>query len=192
MMIISVQNSNVENISLNVNHDLMSTSAHVRFNKKEFEKKRVEVVVSNGVEMRRLLWIEQSENGSFYWGLVVPDSDLHSSYHASGTFRSSRHHEPSERQKLSEFKGLSYILTIAVVKDVKRITYKPFELKELDGVFYIDFRAMKRDTVNIHLFLIEKDHLELLHGFLSKASSDLQMTIFAFMRPWLVITAQSF
>jgi len=101
-------------------------------------------------------------------------------------------HEPSKRRKLSNFKGISNISTVAVAKDVKRITYKPFKPKKLDGVVYIDFRAMKKDTINIHLFLIEQGRLELLQGLLARASADLQITIFTFMKPWLVVTAQSF
>jgi hypothetical protein len=158
----------------------------------ETERKRVEVVATDGEEIRRLLWIEQSKDGSFYWGLVIPENNLHSSYHASGTFRFSNYHELSQRQKLPNFKGISNLSTVAVAKDVKKITYKPFKPKKLDGVVYIDFRAMKRNTVNIHLFLIEQDHLELLTGLLSMASPDLQITIFTFMKPWLVVAAQSF
>ncbi|MHA1832447.1 MAG: hypothetical protein ACTSV7_00530 [Candidatus Baldrarchaeia archaeon] len=158
----------------------------------ETERKRVEVVATDGEEIRRLLWIEQLKDGSFYWGLVVPKSDVHSSYHASGTFRFSKYHEPLERQKLSNFKGISNLSTVAVAKDVKKIAYKPFKPKKLDGVVYIDFRAMKKNTVNIHLFLIEQGHPELLQGLLSMASPDLQITIFTLMKPWLVVAAQSF
>jgi hypothetical protein len=158
----------------------------------ETDRKRIEIIATDGKEMRRLLWIEQSKDKSFYWGLVIPESDLHSSYHASGRFRFSNYHELLERQKLSDFKGISNLVTVAFAKDVKKITYKPFELKKLDGVVYVDFRAMKKDTVNIHLSLIEQSHPELLQGLLSMASSDLQISIFTFTKPWLVVAAQSF
>lgn len=158
----------------------------------ETEKKRVEVVATDGEEIRRLLWIEQSKEGSFYWGLVIPKSDLHSSYHSSGALHFSKYHEPLERQKLSNFKGINNLSTLAVAKKVKKITYKPFKPKKLDGVVYIDFRAMKKNTVNIHLFLMEQGHPEFLQGLLSMASSDLQITIFTVMSPWLVVAAQSF
>jgi len=61
------------------------------------ERKRVEVVTTDGQEIRRLLWIEQSKDGSLYWGLVIPKGDIHSSYHPSGEFHFSKFHEPLER-----------------------------------------------------------------------------------------------
>jgi hypothetical protein len=160
--------------------------------KMKIKRKRIEVVATDGEEIRRLLWIEQSSDGSFYWGLVIPKMDLHSSYHASGKFRFSNYHEPLKEQKLSDFKGIRNLSTIAVGKDVKRITYKPFKQKKLDGVIYIDFRSMKKDTVNIHLFLVEQGRLELLQDLLKRAAPDLQITIFTFVEPWLVVAAQSF
>lgn len=156
------------------------------------DRKRVEVVATDGEEIRRLLWIEQAKDGSFYWGLVIPESDVHSSYHASGKFHFSRYHEPMMRQELATFEGVSNLSAIAVVKDLKKITYKTFKPRKLDGVVYIDFRAMEKDTVNIHLFLIEQNRSELINKLLTKAGSDLQITIFTAMKPWLVVAAQSF
>jgi hypothetical protein len=156
------------------------------------EKKRFEVIATDGKEIRRLLWVEQSKDGSFYWGLVIPRGDLHSSYHASGIFRFTNHHEPFKHQKLTNFKGIENISTVAIIKDLKKITYKSFKPKKLDGVVYIDFRAMKNNTVNIHLLLIEQGHLELLQSFFKTASSDLQITIFTYTNPWLGVAAQSF
>jgi len=158
----------------------------------EVEPKRVEIVATDGEEIRRLLWIEQSKDGSFYWGLVIPKSDVHSSYHTSGKFHFSIYHKSSQRQKLSNFKGIANLAGLAVIKNLKKITYKPFKPKKLDGVVYVDFRAMKQHTINIDLFLIEQGHPELLQGFLKRAAPDLQITIFTAMKPWLVVDTQSF
>jgi len=155
------------------------------------EKKRVEIVVTDGDEIRRLIWIVQGADGSFYWGLVVPKSDTHSTYHASGRFQFSKHHKPSEWAKLSEFKGIKNLASVAVIKDLKKITFKPFKLSRLDGVVYVDFRSMKKDTVNIHLYLIEPGHPESLKGVLSIPSEDKQITIFTVMKPWLAVAASS-
>lgn len=158
----------------------------------DVKRKRVEVLATDGEEIRRLMWIEQAKDGSFYWGLVIPRSDVHSSYHPSGEFHFSLYHKPSQRQKLANFKGITNLAGLAVIKNLKKITHKPFEPRKLDGVVYIDFRAMEQDTINIDLLLIEQGHPELLQRFLKRAAPDLQVTIFTVMKPWLVIAIQSF
>lgn len=160
----------------------------------ETDKKHVEVVATDGDELWRVLWIKQSRDGSIYLGPAIsfPEIDLHSSYHTSGAFHFSRHQEGFKFQKLSDFKGIHTIITHAIPKDIKKRPYEPFKSKKLDGLVYIDFRAMKNNTVNIHLCLIEQGRLDLLQNLLQKTSPDLQITIFTCIEPWLVIAAQSF
>lgn len=145
----------------------------------DVKRKRVEVLATDGEEIRRLMWIEQAKDGSFYWGLVIPRSDVHSSYHPSGEFHFSLYHKPSQRQKLANFKGITKLAGLAVIKNLKKITHKPFEPRKLDGVVYIDFRAMEQDTINIDLLLIEQGHPE--QRFVDKAYESLKPSAQALM-----------
>ncbi len=161
----------------------------------ETEKRHVEVVVTDdGDELWRVVWIKQARDGSIYLGPAIsfPETDLHSSYHTSGLFRLSRLQEWIKFQKLSDFKGMHTIITHGIPKDVERRLYEPFKSKKLDGLVFIDFRTMKNNTVNIDLIFLEQGRLELLQGLLRRGSSDLQITIFTFMEPWLVIATQSY
>ena len=152
----------------------------------EVEKKRIEIVATDGIETRRLVWIEQDRDGSFYWGTTIPKSDFHSSYHASGKMHFSKYHKPSFWERISEFKGTRQLASIAIVKDFHKIRHSQFKQRKLDGIVYVDFRTLKGDYVNISLHLIEKGHTEFLQP-LTKIFPNPMISLFTYTNPWVAI-----
>lgn len=152
----------------------------------EVKKKRIEVVATDGIETRRLVWVEQGQDGSFYWGLCIPKSTSHSSYHASGKMHFSQYHEPSIWERISKFRGTRQLAFIGIARDFHRIKPRRFEHKKLDGIVYADFRAIQGDYVNISLHLIEKEHTELLKS-LTKIFPNPMISLFTFTNPWVAI-----
>lgn len=150
------------------------------------EKKRIEVVATDGVETRRLIWIEQGKDGSFYWGLCIPKDDFHSSYHASGKMLFSKYHEPTVWERISKFRGIRQLSFIGIPKDLRKIHHSPYERKKLDGVVYVDVRTLKGNDIRISLHLIEKGHTKFLQG-LTKVFLNPMMSLFTFTNPWVVI-----
>ena len=152
----------------------------------EVEKKRIEVVATDGIETRRLIWIQQGRDGSFYWGPCIPEGGFHSSYHASGKMLFSKYHEPTVWERISKFKGIRQLSFIGMIKDLRKIHYSPFEHKKLDGVVYVDVRTLKGDQISISLHLIEKGHTEFLQS-LTKIFPNSMISLFTFTNPWIAI-----
>lgn len=151
------------------------------------EKKRIEIVATDGKVTRRLVWIEQSKDGSTYWGQIIPKTKFYSSYHASGKFRFSRDFEEAQWQKISEFKKVRQLANITMIRDLSKIPYKRFGLRKLDGIVYIDFRTLEGDNVHINLMLIEKNQFEHLEPLIARVH-DTQIHLFAFTDPWIAIS----
>jgi len=143
-------------------------------------------VATNGIETRRLTWIEQGTDGSFYWGLCIPKGDFHSSYHASGKMLFSKHHKPHVWERIAEFKGMRQLSSISMVKDFSKIHYSPFGCKKLDGVVYVDYRTLKSNQISIEIVLIEKGHTESLQTLL-KIFPNPMIFIFTCTNPWVVV-----
>ena len=153
----------------------------------ELEKKRIEVVATDGIETRKLIWIEQDKDGSFYWGTAIPKSDFHSSYHATGEMHFSKYHEPSVWEPTSKFKGTRQLASFTIIKDFHKIRPSRFKQSNLDGIVYVDFRTHKGDYVDISLFLSEKVRTKFLQS-LTKIFRNQTISLFKFTNLWLVIT----
>jgi len=152
------------------------------------EEKTIEVIATDGIETRKLIWVKQDKDGSFYWGLCIRKHDFHSSYHASGKMRFSKYHEPTVWERISRFKGMRQLCSVALIRDLNslRRSHKRFERKKLDGIVYVDFRTLKSDSVGISLHLIEKGHTEFLQSF-TKIFPNPTISLFTFTNPWLAV-----
>jgi hypothetical protein len=150
------------------------------------EKKRIEVLATDGVETRRLIWVEQCEDGSFYWGVCIPKGDFHSSYHASGRMHFSKYHEAQIWEKIAHFKGVRQLCFVAIFKDLSKIHNSPYERKKLDGVAYVDVRTLKGNQISISLHLVEKGNTEFVESF-NKIFKNPTISLFTFTNPWVAI-----
>jgi hypothetical protein len=152
----------------------------------EYEKKRIEVVATDGIETRRLIWVEQCEDGSFYWGICIPKGDFHSSYHASGEMHFSKYHEAQTWEKIAEFKGTRQLCFVGIINDLSKIHNSPYERKKLDGVAYVDVRTLQSNQISMSLHLVEKEHTEVLES-VTKFFKNPTISLFTFTNPWVAI-----
>jgi len=155
-------------------------------NNAKYEKKRIEVVATDGVETRRLIWVEQRKDGSFYWGGCIPKGDFHSSYHASGEMHFSRYHEAQTWDAIASFKGVRQLCFVGIIKDLSRIHHSPYKRKKLDGVAYVDVRTLKSNQISISLHLVEKGNKEFVESF-NKIFKNPTISLFTFTNPWVAI-----
>jgi hypothetical protein len=152
----------------------------------EYEKERIEVVATDSIETRRLIWVEQCEDGSFYWGPCIPKGDFHSSYHASGEMHFSKYHEAQIWEKIEGFKGIRQLCFVGIIKDLSQIHNSSYERKKLDGVAYVDVRTLKSNQISISLHLVEKGHTEFVES-LTKIFKNPAISLFTFTNPWVAI-----
>mgnify|MGYP001032599012 CR=1 FL=1 len=151
-----------------------------------YEKKRIEVVATDGTKTRRLIWVEQCEDGSFYWGICVPKADFHSSYHASGKMRFSKYHRATIWEQISNFQGIKQLCFVGMIKDIQKIHNSPYEHKKVDGVAYVDVRTLQGNQISISLHLVEKGRMELLQS-LTRIFQNPTISLFTFTNPWVAI-----
>jgi hypothetical protein len=153
-------------------------------------KGRIEVLVTDGSEIRRLLWVERRPNG-IYSGSCGPDGFIHSTYHEDGNrFMKIRGklQQIGSGQKLSEFKGIFHLGQIAYSWMGKIIITLPsYNFRKIDSVIYIDMRNYE-NGLDMDYFLLEPSKLELLNQFCDGLRKDSQIHIFTSVEPWVVIS----
>lgn len=149
---------------------------------------RIEVLITDGSEIRRFLWVERLSNG-VYFGSCGPDGFIHWTYHEDGR-RSIKIREKNQKvgsgQKLSEFKGIFHLGQIAY-SWLGRDIHKPYRFKKLDSVVYIDKRNYENGLA-MDLFLLEPFKFELLNQFCDGLQKDSQIHIFTSVEPWVAIS----
>jgi hypothetical protein len=150
---------------------------------------RIEVLMTDGSEIRRLLWVKRQPNG-VYFGSCGSDGFIHWSYHEDGnrfmTIRG-KIQEVGSRQKLSEFKGIFHLGQIAYSWFGRDPSAPLFQFKKLDSVVYIDKRNYE-NGLTMDLFLLEPFKIGLLNQFCGGLRKDSQIHIFTSVEPWIAIS----
>jgi hypothetical protein len=157
-------------------------------------KGRIEVLVTDGSEIRRLLWLERRPNG-VYWGWCSEGGEIfHASYHEDGNrfwIVQGKHQPQGAGPKLSEFKGCLQLANVAV-RNIKNIPMTaPYRFKRLDSVVYIDMRTFREKGVNLDLFLLEPFRLDLLNPLFRSYWTGSQLHVFTSVEPWVIIAYRS-
>lgn len=153
-------------------------------------KGRMEVFVTYGYEIRRLLWLERRPNG-IYWGWCSEGGEIfHASYHEDGNrfFKvGGKTQSLSPGLKLSEFKGYLQLANIAIsnLKDIPLTS--PYRFKQVDCIVCIDMRAFGEKGLNLDLFLLEPFHLDLLNPLFKNYWTGSQLHVFTSVEPWVGI-----
>jgi hypothetical protein len=153
-------------------------------------KGRIEVLVTDGSEIRRFFWIERTING-VYFGSCGPDGFIHWTYHNDGRrFVNIRENpeEVSAGQKLSEFKGIFHLGQIVYSwMGSDMVMLSPRNFKKIDLVVYIDKRNYENGLA-MDIFLLEPFKLELLNQFYDGPRKGSQILIFTSVEPWIAIS----
>jgi len=153
---------------------------------------RIEVLVTDGTEIRRAIWIERKPNG-LYWGWCSTGEIFHASYHEDGRlfWKVGGKTQPiSTGSRLSEFTGIRPLVNIGVASMLKMPTL-PYKLRKLDSVVYIDLRTFGEDGINLDLMLLEPGKLELLDPLLKGWWAGSHLHVFTSIEPWVVVAYRS-
>ena len=87
-------------------------------------RKRIEVLVTNGCEIRRFLWIERTSNGIYYGFCSEGGEMYHMSYHEDGNlfhYFMGKTIPKGKGPKLSDFKGLRQLSSIACTDEIGKL-----------------------------------------------------------------------
>jgi hypothetical protein len=151
-------------------------------------KKRIEIIATDGRKNRRILWVEQARDGSFYWGPIYKNGgELRSTYKASGQRRAYE----LEKQTviwspIAKFKGACQLAYYGMTKDLSALPFKPYISKKIDGIVYVDYRTLQRRDFHASLYLVEKGHPEYLQRII-ELFPNANLHLFTFTNPWTLV-----
>ena len=151
----------------------------------DYAKRRIEVVATDGKETRRLIWIKQGKDGSFYYGDCTTGSGFHISYHESGEWHFDKY-EKLALEKTVNLKGARQLGGYIINRNLSEIDRSPNKFRESD-VVYVDIRTFKTDYIRINLHLVEKGCFEALKSF-PEIVNNPEISLFTFTNPWVAIT----
>ena len=161
------------------------------------DKARIEVLVTDGIEIRRLLWVQRKPNG-VYFGMCNSMSNefgeiMHFSYHEDGNrFLTLKGKKMAlgVGQRLSEFKGIFHIGQTVDAWVGKDVGHELYQYRKLYSAIYIDRRNFE-SGLNMHLWLLEPFRFELLTNELAIERGNLgefsEIHIFSSLEPWIVV-----
>lgn len=126
---------------------------------------RVQVVLTDGMEMRTLAWIECRSEG-IYSGAAAPQVKLHSSYHKSGCAHIRKEGvatseppalamlEPFSGQPLSALGGWQLVSSLCLsVDDDSLGEYPAFRHRKANSTVYLDRRTLHGEAVSLDVFV---------------------------------------
>ena len=150
-------------------------------------KGRIEVLVTDGQQIRRLLWLERKPNG-MYLGWCSKGEYFHVTYHEDGNmfWKIEGKAQPIKQgPRLSELKGL-YPLSNMGVAEIKELPLLEYKLRQVDSVVYIDSRTYPKGF-NLDVFLVEPERLDYLNPLFQQFWKRAQWHIFTSVEPWVVV-----
>jgi hypothetical protein len=152
---------------------------------------RVELVATDGVTQRKVLWIDAKENG-VYLGFCEQGQDSHTSYHRDGNVFSTINGKLVGRarfQRLDDFKNAQSVSSFGFPPDLRGFRGVDYVLKEVDAVVYLDVRPFQKERgfINCLVYLLEPQRFDLLKN-LAKLPGLKQIQIFTNYQPWIVVS----
>jgi len=161
-------------------------------------KKRLEVLVTDGGQIRRLIWIERTSNG-IYWGYCSEGGEIfRQTYHNDGnrfSIVADKTRPIGTGPRLSQFKGVLQLASTGWAPNIdlfKLPLTTSYQFKRLDSVVYIDIRPIRKG-VNVDLFLLEPLRLEFLNPLLEKSYRNPQtIHIFTSIEPWVAVFMEKY
>jgi hypothetical protein len=140
-------------------------------------------LATDGKTQKRILWVDFTSNG-VYSGYCSNGKDMHSTYHADGSFFINWLGEKPKKigtfQPLDEFKGSHQLFSTGFTI----LTNTPYKLKRLDAIVSVDQRNYP-NGIGCSITLIEQNDFQLL-GTIAKAVP-LATEVHSFLqcKPWL-------
>lgn len=153
---------------------------------------RIELVATDGVSQRKVLWIDAKENGVYLGFCEQGGKDYHTSYHRDGnmfsTINGKLAHE-ARFQSLDEFKNAQSVSTFGFPPDLRRFRGVSYALKKLDAIIYIDVRPFQKERgfINCLVHLLEPQRFDMLKK-IAELPGLKQIQIFTNYQPWIVVS----
>lgn len=154
------------------------------------EMTELEVIITDGVSQKRIIWISVSPNGIYSY-FTLGGRGNHTSYHKDGSLWHTVNgvkQKTAQFQPLSSFKGSHQLSGMGFSTDMSGSPAMPsYTMKKLDSAVYVDVRPYikKSADVGVNITLLEPKKYSLLEGIESFAS---EIHLYPYLNPWLVIT----
>jgi hypothetical protein len=152
---------------------------------------QLEVIVTNGVEQRRVIWVSISPNGIYYYYTLktAGGGDYHTSYHKDGSVWNTHNGvrtKLAQHQPLKSFKGRLNLSNMIFSNRMGQVdAAPPFKMGKLDSAIHIDVRPYKKHLgIGIRLILLEPGKYSLLKGIEHDAK---EIHVYPGFDPWVAV-----
>jgi hypothetical protein len=149
----------------------------------------IEVVATDGTIQKRVLWLDMRKNG-IYAGLCRENIDVHISYHADGNVFQTvmgKSEKITSLMPLKDFRGISAIASFAFSSDISQVSDVPYDLKQLDGVIYVDSRSFSSSHIGCNVVLLEPKRFDLINSLFTFPVPISEFHLFTKFKPWILI-----
>jgi hypothetical protein len=151
-------------------------------------KPRIELIATDGIVQKRLLWIDARPNGVYISRVHKDGSEDHYSYHVDGnTFLTTNGKKQKlvQLQPFSSFKGMCQLqcLVLGLGSFSTRVDYK--QKKQLTATVYVDVRNYKSQMIGCNPILLESYKMDKLNFDPKTPLTELR--VFSQFNPWIVL-----
>jgi len=149
----------------------------------------IEVIATDGSIQRRVLWLDMQKNG-IYIGLCRENVDVHISYHADGNLFQTvggRSEKITSGSPLKWFRGISAIASFAFPSDTSQVSDVSYDLKQLDGVVYVDSRSFSSSHIGCIVVLLEPKRFDLINSLFTFSVPISELHLFTRFKPWFLL-----
>jgi hypothetical protein len=156
------------------------------------EMTELEVVVTDGIEQRRVIWVSLLPNGIYYYYTLktAGEGDYHTSYHKDGSVWNTHNgvrRKLAQHQPLKSFQGRLHLSNMIFSNRMGQVGAAPlFKMGKLDSAIHIDVRPYKKKRlgIGIRLILLEPGKYLLLKGIERVAK---EIDVYPGFQPWFVV-----
>lgn len=149
----------------------------------------IEVVATDGTMQKRVLWLDMQENG-IYAGLCRENIDVHISYHADGNVFQTvmgKSEKITSGLPLKDFRHISAIASFAFPSDISQVSDVSYDLKQLNGVVYVDSRSFSSNHIGCNVILLEPKRFDLINSLFTFPVLISELHLFTKFKPWVLI-----
>jgi hypothetical protein len=153
----------------------------------------IEVIVTDGISQRRVIWVSITLNGIYYsYALkTTGKGGYHTSYHMDGSVWSTHNgvkNKLAQYQPLKSFKGKQFLWNMVLSNMIGEVeAAPPYKMAKLDSAIHIDVRPYKKKQmgIGIRMILLEPKKYSLLKGI---EPTPKEMHVYpSYGYPWQVI-----
>jgi hypothetical protein len=150
----------------------------------------IEVLATDGIIQKRVLWIDIRSNG-VYSGFCFNGSDMHTSYHADGNIFNTYNGKTikiATFPPLKDLKDMEQIGCFGFSSEIREIPCLQYKMKKLDAATFIDVRAYKKrkKDVGCTCCVVKPQSTNFISAF-TKDNITTEIHVFTNVKPWILI-----